>query len=542
MSTTLVVVLLLALALVLFLVWVVWTDRPSELALKQAEASTRTMVAASPETSHVDVLMVGAGAMSTTLAMLLKELDPGLKLCIVEKLDNIALESTDALNNAGTGHAGNCELNYTPQRPDGSIDTAKAFRINAQFEESLQFWSYLRETEQLPEPHRYINQVPHYSFVWGDDDIRFLRKRQELLSDSVAFGDMEFSADYGQLREWLPLMMENRSRHERIAATRVRYGTDVNFGSLARHMAKTLDKHDNMDLRTHRTVVDLRQQEDKRWMVELHNTKTGAREVVFTKKIFLGAGGGALPLLQMSGIKEGQGYGGFPVGGQWLICNQEDIIDKHWGKVYGKAAIGAPPMSVPHLDTRTIRGKRSLLFGPFAGFSTKYLKNGSLLDFPRSMQVDNLIPMVVAGLDNVPLTIYLIKEVLKNQKARVETLRQFYGEAKVDEWKLEIAGQRVQIIKQAPGGGKLEFGTEVVCSGDGTLAALLGASPGASTAVNAMLSVIERCFDDELKSDAWKAKLKEMIPSYGNDLLTNDDLFREVRARNNEILKIDEQA
>lgn len=539
MSTT-VVVLLLAVALVVFLIWIARTDKPSEVALSQATASTKTMVAHAPETTHVDVLMVGAGAMSTTLATILKELEPGFKLCIVEKLDEIAMESTDALNNAGTGHAGNCELNYTPQNDNG-IDTTKAFKINAYFEESLQFWSYLVEQGKLPEPHRFINQVPHYSFVWGDDDIQFLRKRHELLSDSVAFGDMEYTSDHGKIKEWLPLMMEDRSKHERIAATRVRYGTDVNFGSLARHMAKDLDKHENMDLRRNRLVVDLHQNEDRTWMVELHNTKTGAREVVIAKKVFLGAGGGALPLLQKSRILEGVGYGGFPVGGQWLICKQPDIIEKHWGKVYGKAALGAPPMSVPHLDTRSIRGQQCLLFGPYAGFSTKYLKNGSLLDFPRSMKAGNLIPMVVAGIDNVPLTFYLISEVLKSHGARLDMLKRFYSGAQLEDWHIEHAGQRVQIIKKTARGGKLEFGTEVVCSDDGSLAALLGASPGASTAVNAMLCVLENCFEDEFSSDKWHSKLKEMIPSHGENLLENDDLFRTVRAQNNKILKIDER-
>lgn len=535
-----ILIILFAIVFVAFLVWVVRTDQPSDFERKQETTYTQPETGSVPETTSVDVLLVGAGAMSTTLGMLLLQLDPNLRICMVEKLDQIAMESTDALNNAGTGHAGNCELNYTPKKGN-TIDTTKAFRINTSFEESLQFWSYLVENNLLPNPKEFIQQVPHFSLVWGKDDINFLKKRHQLLSDSVAFGDMEYSDDHEQIREWLPLIMKNRSKREELAVTRVRYGTDVNFGNLARCMARTLDAQDSMDLRTGRQVVDLHQQDDKRWMVEIHNLNTGAREVVLAKTVFLGAGGGVLPLLQKSGIPEGKSYGGFPVGGQWLICHKDSIVEQHWGKVYGKAAIGAPPMSVPHLDTRRINGRDCLLFGPFAGFSTKYLKNGSFMDFPQSLTADNLGPMVFAGLDNIPLTVYLINEVMKSHKARVESLRRFYSMAKDKEWELEIAGQRVQIIKQSPTGGKLEFGTEVVASSDGTLAALLGASPGASTAVNVMLEVIERCFKDRLQSE-WKEKIQQMIPSYGQDLLQNDDLFRKVRAHNNSVLGIDQSA
>lgn len=490
-----------------------------------------------PVTSEVDVLMVGAGAMSTTLGMLLSQLDPELKLCMVEKLDSIALESTDALNNAGTGHAGHCELNYTPVCEEGEVIVEKALRINTYFEESLQFWSYLVEQGLLPEPEKFITQVPHYSFVQGLEDVDFLRRRFEKLSATVAFGDMEFSTDHEQLREWFPLIMQNRNPSERVGATRVSFGSDVNFGELARTMAKTLQDQIGMDIRTHRTVVDLHKQDDGRWRVEVANTQTNVPELILAKKVFLGAGGGALPLLQKSNIPEGKGYGGFPVGGQWLICKDPEIVEKHWGKVYGKAAIGAPPMSVPHLDTRIINGERCLLFGPFAGFSTKYLKTGSFWDFPKSVTAENLKGMVFAGLQNVPLTIYLVKEVLLSQEARVDSLRRFYKDASDDNWFIENAGQRVQIIKTTPSGGKLEFGTEVVSSEDGSLSALLGASPGASTAVHVMLDVLEDFFAEELEQ--WAPRIKEMIPSYGEDLLANDDLFRKIRAHNNKVLKLD---
>lgn len=492
---------------------------------------------------EVDVVLIGAGAMSTTLGMLLQQLDPTLKICMLEQLDQVALESTNALNNAGTGHAGNCELNYTPDMPDGSINTTKAFQINAAFEESLQFWAYLVEQGLLPEPENFINQVPHLSFVQGKADVEFLRNRYEALKDSVAFQGIEYSEDEDVLKQWVPLMMENRRKGETIAMTRIPNGSDVNFGELARMMADNLQQQDNFDLRLLRKVTNLSQQDDRRWLIEVENIPKGTKEVLHTKFVFLGAGGGALPLLQRSGIPEGFGFGGFPVGGQWLICNNPEIVDQHCAKVYGKAAIGAPPMSVPHLDTRMIDGEQCLLFGPFAGFNTKYLKRGSYLDLIKNISFRNLIPMVAAAMQNVDLTIYLIREVLKSHSARVDSLRDFYRNADPKEWRIEHAGQRVQIIKKDPKkGGILQFGTEVVSSADGTLSALLGASPGASTSVNVMLQILEKCFAEQVNSTEWQAKLKEMIPSYGEDLLADDELFRRVRKHNVEVLKLNKTA
>lgn len=498
------------------------------------------IMAWSTATDEVDVLLVGAGAMGTTLGVLLQQLDPSLRICVVEKLDGVALESTDALNNAGTGHAGNCELNYTPMLEDGTVDTSKAFQINAAFEVSLQFWAYLVEQGILPEPSKFIHQVPHLSFVQGESDIDFLRKRFEAMKDSVAFEGMEYSEDHDILKKWVPLMMEHRSEDERVAMTRIAYGSDVNFGELARFMADYLEQQENVDIRLKRLVKHVSQQEDKSWLVELHNEENGEKEVISSRFVFLGAGGGALPLLQKSGIPEGFGYGGFPVGGQWLICDNPEIVARHSAKVYGKAALGAPPMSVPHLDTRMINGKLSLLFGPFAGFSTKYLKTGSFLDFFRSFSFRNLKPMIAAGLQNVDLTIYLIKEVLLSEEARVDSLRAFYADASSDDWRIEHAGQRVQIIKKDKKKmGRLQFGTEVVSAEDGTLAALLGASPGASTTAQVMLNVLERCFPEELATEEWQTKLKEMLPSYGEELLKNDELFRSIRKHNLSVLKLD---
>ncbi len=493
-------------------------------------------------TKTVDVLLVGAGAMSTTLGMLLKQLDPTLKIAMVERLDHVARESTDGWNNAGTGHAAYCELNYTPQQADGSINATKAFAINTSFEVSLQFWSYLVEQGKLPSPKEFINPTPHCSFVWGEKNVEFLRKRYETLSQHHCFKDMEYSEDHDTLREWMPLVMKDRQPDEKVAGTRVRYGSDVNFGQLARHMVLHLEQQDNFDLLLSRIVEDLNKQDDGSWNVTLKNTESGQKEVINSRFVFLGAGGGALPLLQKSGIREGEGYGGFPVSGMWLVCKRPEIIEQHQAKVYGMAPIGAPPMSVPHLDTRVIDGKKALLFGPFAGFTTKFLKQGSFLDLPCSIRLGNLKPMLSVAKNNMDLTRYLISEVMQSHSSRVDSLRNFFPEAKDDDWELSYAGQRVQIIK--PGtetAGKLEFGTEVITSEDGSLAALLGASPGASTAVSAMMSIVERCYEERLQKSDWQDRIQELIPSYGKSLTDDAALLETVRARTLSVLELDPQ-
>ncbi|MCH8553051.1 MAG: malate dehydrogenase (quinone) [Natronospirillum sp.] len=488
---------------------------------------------------QADVVLVGAGTMSATLGVLLRSLDPSLNILMVESLDAPARESSDGWNNAGTGHAGYCELNYTPETKDGQIDTAKAMSINANFEISLQLWSWLVEQGHLPDPESFINPTPHLSFVWGEKNVDFLRRRHELLSKHHLFADMAFSDDPDQLREWMPLVMAGRKDGQPVAATRVPYGADVDFGALTRHLVNYLDGQDHFELRTHTRVRDMRQRDKGGWSVELEDTHTDNVYRVRTEFVFLGAGGAALPLLHKSGIPEGKGYGGFPVSGQWLVCQNQNVVAEHEAKVYGKAAVGAPPMSVPHLDTRIIGGKRSLLFGPFAGFTTKFLKSGSVTDLMRSMNVGNVKPMVGAGLDNMPLTVYLMREALQSQKGRMTSLREYYPEARDDDWELAKAGQRVQIIKQdAEKGGKLEFGTEIIVSEDGSLAALLGASPGASTAVSAMLDVIERCFPKRQKNPDWKERVGEMIPSYGRSLIDDPQLARAVRARTLAALKL----
>jgi malate dehydrogenase (quinone) len=487
----------------------------------------------------VDVLLVGSGVMSTTLATLLNELDHSMSMMMVERLPSIASESTDAWNNAGTGHAGYCELNYTPVDQAGNVNISRALAINASFEVSLQLWSSLVEKKSLPAPTKFINQTPHLSFVWGEDNVEFLRQRYHLLKAHPLFKDMEFSDDVTQLTQWMPLIMAQRDTNEKVAATRVSYGTDIDFGSLTRELIKHLTHSENFTLNVSTEVTSLKQLDNGHWRVNIKDLNTKKHTKVEAKFVFLGAGGGALKLLQKSGIPESQGYGGFPVSGQWLVCNNPEVVKQHNSKVYGKAAIGAPPMSVPHLDTRIINGKPALLFGPYAGFTTKFLKKGSYLDLFKSVKPSNLKSLLGAGRHNMDLTRYLIGEALQKHATRVTTLREFYPQATDADWHLESAGKRVQIIKQCDEkGGKLEFGTEIVAAKDGSIAALLGASPGASVSVQAMINVIERCFSNQIKTEQWHRRIKSLIPSYGESLVDDSQLLEQVRSRTLQVLNL----
>lgn len=492
------------------------------------------------KTDVVDVCLVGGGIMSATLGALLKRLDPSLKILMVDQGSKIASESSDGWNNAGTGHAAYCELNYTPEGEGGEVNIDRALQINAEFEESLQFWSYLVEQGLLPDPAAFIRRTPHYSFVSGEENVRFLKKRYEAMSAHPLFKEMMFSDDPSQISRWLPLVMAGRDG-ESVAATKVGHGADVDFGALTRSMVAALQKNANFSLLLKHKVRDLCYRE-RQWHLDIVDTDSQASKVVKAKFVFLGAGGAALTLLQKSTIPEAKNYAGFPVSGRWLVCTNPEVVGQHMAKVYGQAPVGAPPMSVPHLDTRIIDGKPALLFGPFAGFTSKFLKNGSWLDLLESIKPHNAGFTMSAGLDNLALTKYLVKEVFQPADARIDALRQFYPMVNSSDWRLQTAGQRVQIIKQTDDGGALQFGTEVVSAQDGSLAALLGASPGASTSVKAMLDVIERCFADRMSTTQWQERLKSMIPSYGLSLIDDPVLSSVVRKRTLSTLRLQGQS
>ncbi len=491
------------------------------------------------EELHPDVVLIGAGIMSATLGVLLKKLQPDWTIEIFERLDEIAGESSDAWNNAGTGHSAFCELNYTPEKEDGSIDISKAIKIAEQFETSKEFWSALVKEGVIKDPHAFINRIPHMSLVWGDENVAYLKKRHDALGQNYLFRDMKYSEDKSQLQEWMPLVMKDRKDDEPMAATRMEIGTDVNFGALTRMLFRHMEEQPGVHMHCSHEVRDIDQDGEGFWYMNVKDLNSGKRRALRAKFVFIGAGGGALSLLEKSGIPEAKGFGGFPVSGQWLICNKEEVIAQHAAKVYGKASVGAPPMSVPHLDTRIINGKKALLFGPYAGFSTKFLKKGSLLDLPGSITLSNIRPMISAGLHNIPLTKYLLDQVTQSDEDRLEALQEFMPTARMEDWDLENAGQRVQVIKKdKEEGGILEFGTELVSNADGTIAALLGASPGASTAVPIMLDLLQRCFPEKIQSSEWQNTLKELIPSYGQSLAKDEGLAMQMREYSTQTLQL----
>jgi len=484
-----------------------------------------------------DVILIGAGIMSATLGTLLKELAPDWKITVFEKLEKAGEESSHELNNAGTGHAALCELNYTSEKKDGSIDIKKAINVNEQFQVSRQFWSYLVNNKLINNPQDFIMPLPHMSLVQGKENVEFLKKRHETMTKNPLFEGMEFSNDPETLKKWIPLIMDSRPAGEDIAATKIDTGTDVNFGALTRMLIDHLKAKD-VDVNYNHSVESLKQASDGSWEVRVHDLDGCKMEYHSAKFVFLGAGGGSLELLQKSGIPEGKHIGGFPISGLFLQCNNPEVAEQHHAKVYGKAKVGAPPMSVPHLDTRYIDNKKSLLFGPFAGFSPKFLKTGSNMDLFASVKPHNITTLLAAGVKEMGLTKYLIQQLMLSKEQRMEELREFIPNAKSDDWDITVAGQRVQVIKDTEAGGKgtLQFGTEVVSASDGSIAALLGASPGASTAVHVMLEVINKCFPQHIKE--WEAKIKEMIPSYGLSLAENPELLKEINATTDEALRL----
>ncbi|KRA08193.1 MULTISPECIES: malate dehydrogenase (quinone) [Pseudomonas] len=471
------------------------------------------------EAKKVDVLLIGGGIMSATLGVWLNELEPDWSMEMVERLDGVAEESSNGWNNAGTGHSALAELNYTPEDKNGNVEIPKAVEINEAFQISRQFWSWQVQQGVLKNPRSFINSTPHMSFVWGDDNIKFLKKRYEALQASPLFAGMQYSEDPAQIAKWVPLMMEGRDPKQKIAATWSPIGTDVNFGEITRQFVAHLQTTPKFDLKLSSEVQDITRNDDGSWRVSYKNLKDGTKTETDAKFVFIGAGGGALHLLQKSGIPEAKEYAGFPVGGSFLVTDNPTIAEQHLAKAYGKASVGSPPMSVPHLDTRVLDGKRVILFGPFATFSTKFLKEGSYLDLLTSTTTHNIWPMTKVGIREYPLVEYLAGQLMLSDDDRFKALQEYFPNAKQSDWRLWQAGQRVQIIKRdEEQGGVLKLGTEVVSSADNSIAGLLGASPGASTAAPIMLTVLQKVFKDKVASPAWQEKLHQIVPSYGTKL------------------------
>ena len=491
------------------------------------------------QVAKTDVVLVGAGIMSATLGTLLRLMEPDWSITLIERLDGAAAESSDPWNNAGTGHSALCELNYTPQRSDGTVEIAKAVTVNEQFQVSRQFWAHAVEQGVLPDVRSFLNPIPHVSFVQGKGNVEYLRRRREALVENPLFATMEYIDDKDEFSRRLPLMAAKRDFSEPVALNWTQDGTDVDFGSLSKQLIGYTAQRGMTTLFGHE-VRNLRQESDGSWTLKVTNRRTKQTRKISAKFVFVGAGGGALPLLQKAGIKEAKGFGGFPVGGQFLRTDVPHVTAGHQAKVYGAPPLGAPPMSVPHLDTRIIQGRSWLLFGPFAGWSPKFLKQGKVTDLPFSVKPNNLGSMIGVGLTELSLLKYLIGQLALSEDGRVDELRQFAPSAVNSDWELDVAGQRVQVIRRKGAGGVLEFGTTVLSAADGSIAGLLGASPGASTAVPAMLDVMKRCFPD--RYTAWEPKLKEMVPSLGIELSKEPKLFEEVWAYGTKVLKLDTAA
>ena len=480
-------------------------------------------------TEKTDVLLIGGGIMSASLGTWLQELQPDWKQVMVEKLDKVAMESSNGWNNAGTGHSANMELNYTPERPDGTIDVTKALEINEQFMISRQFWSSQVKRGILNNPHAFINSTPHMSFVWGDKNVEYLGKRYDALQKTTLFQGMKFSTDHQQIAQWAPLVMAGRDPQQKVAATWTPVGTDVNYGEITRQLIGSLQKNNHFTLQTSSEVTEFKRNGDNSWHVTIEDVNSGKQHAIDAKYVFIGAGGGALKLLQKTGIPEADNYAGFPVGGSFLMTENPDVTRQHMEKVYGQASVGAPPMSVPHIDARFIDGKRVVLFGPFATFSTKFLKQGSFFDLLSTTTTSNVMPMTHVGLDNFDLVKYLVSQVMLSDDDRFAALKEYYPEARKEDWKLIQAGQRVQIIKKdADKGGVLKLGTEVVVDQQRTISALLGASPGASTAAPITLNVIKKLFPEQFNSPEWQSKIRGIVPSFGQNLNGNVALTQQV--------------
>jgi len=486
-----------------------------------------------------DVALIGAGIMSATLGTVLKELDPALDVVMFETLYDCAQESSEAWNNAGTGHAANCELNYTPRRSDGSIDISKALEVNTEFDISRQLWSHLVTKGAIKDPRAFLEPCPHMSLVWGDENIAFLRDRFKAMSAHHCYHGMEYSEDHGEIARWVPLVMEGRGTDQPVAATRMITGTDIDYGALTHLLIGQLQARPGFSVHYKHEVTGLDRLSDGRWGLTIEDARTREKRTVAAKFVFIGAGGGALELLQKSGIPEGHGYAGFPVSGIWLRCDVAGVSARHHAKVYGLAAEGSPPMSVPHLDTRVIDGQRSLLFGPYAGFSSKFRKHGSYTDLFRSVEPGNVLPMLAVARDDWNLAEYLIGQVLQTRSHQFAMLRQFFPRAQQEDWREAVAGQRVQVIKPDPSRtGVLEFGTELIGSADNSIVALLGASPGASTSAHIAVQVLEKCFGDKL-ADGWLDRLKAIIPTYGIDLKQDAAACRDTRAATAAVLRLE---
>ncbi|MFJ9367742.1 malate dehydrogenase (quinone) [Nocardia sp. NPDC101769] len=483
-----------------------------------------------------DVVLIGGGIMSATLAMLIKHLEPSWTIGVYERLPEVGSEASAAWNNSGTGHAGLCELDYTTENPDGTIDIEPALELNEQFQLTRQLWASLVESGVLRKPETFINPVPHLTLARGQREVDFLRRRHETMSAHHLFANMRFSDDPEVIADWAPLITRGRDASEPIAATRDITGSDVDFGELTGQLFHWLRWQD-VEIHRNCEVRGLRRNNDGTWQlrVDWRTDNDRLTRKVDARFVFAGAGGWALKILQRAGVPEVHGYGLLPVSGRFLRCDNPAVVAEHDGKVYGSAPEGAPSIAMPHLDTRVVNGDRALLFGPYAGANPRFLKRGSLFDAAGSVRPGNAGPIAAMLKSNPELMRLLVAQLASTRKKKLAALREFVPEARAEDWTLITAGQRAQLVKPDPEhGGVLAFGTEVVAAQDGSIAAVLGATPGASTAPVILLEVLERCFPRY--SRLWEPRLRELMPTLGQSLANDPRLARQTMARTAEAL------
>ncbi|MDH6678561.1 malate dehydrogenase (quinone) [Rhodococcus sp. LBL1] len=454
----------------------------------------------------LDVVLIGGGIMSATLGALLSTLQPDWSIVMLERLGGPALESSNAWANAGTGHAGLCELNYMPD----PSDPARAADIGRQYALSQQFWAALVASGDIDDPRSVVNPTPHMDVVFGERDIAYLRERFATLRQLPGFSDMEYSEDPETIGAWAPLLTEGRDPAQPMAATRHTAGTDVDFGALTHALVKAMTTR-GARVRTDHEVTSLSRSADGVWTVIGRDRREKRRFHLRSRFVFVGAGGYALKLLQKARIPEVRGYAVFPLGAQFFRTENPDVVALHDAKAYGQAAIGAPPMSVPHLDRRLVDGRPALMFGPYATFSTKLLKHGRLRDLFTTIRFHNIAPLMAVGVQNLGLVRYLVGQLAASRRRKLAELERFYPTADPADWELIQAGQRAQLIKpDRRKVGVLTFGTEMVTGADGTIAGLLGASPGASVAPPLMADLLTECFPEE--HSRWQPTLQRLMP------------------------------
>ncbi|KZX75231.1 malate:quinone oxidoreductase [Oleiphilus sp. HI0009] len=483
----------------------------------------------------MDVVIIGAGIMGVTFAHIAKTVDPKLNITILERLDQAAGSNSSVFNNAGTGHEANCELNYTPVDEE-VISVEKALDIHAQFNVAKQYWANLVKNGIIKDPESFIHPTKHCTLV-NEDSINLLHMRYKEMASHHFFDEMKLSEDFDEIQSWIPLTMEGRSRHQKMAATRVDHGTDVNFESITKQLAQHMENEQSADIQYNTHVKRVHKSPSGSWLIECE--QNGVAKQVRADKLFVGAGGGAFPILKASHLPAGRRFSGFPVGGRFLAAEiDKEVAQSYGAKTYGKAAVGAPPMSVPHLDLRVADGKYYLLFGPFATFSPILEKGRGIVEFIRMVHLHDIPNLLNVAREHFPLVTYLFKETFKGESAMLKTLDEFApGLSNKFNWKVVQAGQRVQIIKD----GDLQMGTEIVTSEDLSYGTLLGASPGASVSPEVMLRCVKTLFPKIVKKEAAQERLKTLFDETDVDVLIEDaDKYREIRNSADKILGIRE--